>query len=129
VVNHTEFEQSETLAVSDTGELIAAEETYNEAGEPHVNGHSFELSGDGDGNGASAENSGGDEPVEETPTESLQDEIAGEDFITDEIFAAEDEVEEEEKLEEGLSSADDTPQADNPSGDQTNNTDEEENKE
>lgn len=73
IVHHTDFEQSETLTVTDEGELIADE----------INGEN--------------------EIESETPlseeTESLEDEIAEEEFITDEIFAAEDEVIEEEKIE------------------------------
>ena len=39
IVNPTDFEQSETLAVSDTGELMDAGTTEGE--ESHLNGHSF----------------------------------------------------------------------------------------
>jgi segregation and condensation protein B len=73
IVHHTDFEQSETLTVTDEGELIADE----------INGE----------NEIESETSLGEE------TESLEDEIAEEEFITDEIFAAEDEVIEEEKIE------------------------------
>src|SRR5687767_8410749 len=40
VVNHTEFEQSESLSVSDNGELIDVKTAAGEA--PEINGHSFE---------------------------------------------------------------------------------------
>ena len=127
VVNHTEFEQSEVLAVSDTGELIAADETAIETGEPHVNGHSFELSTEGDDEESFTGNA--DESLKEGAAETLQDEIAEEDFISDEIFAAEAEVEEEEKLEEELLQGEDEPPTDNPSEEEKNQGDEEENKE
>lgn len=39
IINHTEPEQSETLAITDDGELVDAEAASYE---PHVNGHSFE---------------------------------------------------------------------------------------
>ncbi|RYF85955.1 MAG: hypothetical protein EON98_05135 [Chitinophagaceae bacterium] len=101
VVNHTDFEQSEVLAVTDTGELISADET--EAGnEDNVNGHSFENNLEGTST----------DPVEEaeTPneeeTESLEDEIAEEDFISDEIFANEDEIEVEEEISEEIAGED-----------------------
>jgi len=101
VVNHTDFEQSEILAVTDTGELISADETEAE-GEDNVNGHSFEDN---------LEETSAD-PVEEaeTPneeeTESLEDEIAEEDFISDEIFANEDEIEVEEEISEEIAGED-----------------------
>jgi segregation and condensation protein B len=40
IVNHTDFEQSETLAVSDTGELLDVA-TAEGGEEQHLNGHSF----------------------------------------------------------------------------------------
>jgi len=46
VVNHTEFEQSAVLAVSDDGELIGAEQVAEASAEDpleHVNGHAFEV--------------------------------------------------------------------------------------
>ena len=97
VVNHTEFEQSEVLAVSDTGELILADdEDAMEVEVPHVNGHSFKLSAEGEEEVTGGENENGDENQEELPSQTLEDEIAAEDFISDEIFAAEDEAVEEE---------------------------------
>ena len=124
IVNHTQFEQSETLAVSDTGELIAADDADTNVEEPHVNGHSFEQS---------AETSGGETPADPNddgpagqPAETLEDEIAEEDFISDEIFAAEDEVEEETKIEEELSDGKDLPNEDEPKDDESKTeTDEE----
>lgn len=112
IVNHTEFEQSEILAVSDTGELVAAaEEPTAGEEEPFVNGHSFDLPASGEGN----------KLPEDGPSETLDDEIVEEDFITDEIFAAEDEVEEEKKIEKELQSEDDLPDDINPSSDEEDN--------
>lgn len=94
VVNHTDFEQSEILAVADSGELISADKTEAE-GEQHINGHSLEENF----KNPSAEHA--NEPAtDETATETLEDEIAEEEYITDEIFAAEDEVNVAEDLYE-----------------------------
>lgn len=87
VVQHTDFEQSETLAVTDSGELIAAiepEEGETDPGEEqHLNGHSFDLTEEG---------ASEDEGVEE----------ATEEFISDELFIEGDEADEaKEILEEG----------------------------
>jgi segregation and condensation protein B len=89
VVHHTEFEQSEVLAVSDNGELIAAEDiaaedthaASDEQEEGYVNGHTFELE---------------DSSEEETGNESSQD-VVGE-FIADEssIDADDEETEDNE---------------------------------
>jgi segregation and condensation protein B len=98
VVNHTDFEQSDILAVADTGELVSADEEQVE--EPYINGHVFEGMAEpitGDEATDNSEDTGGD-----TPTESLEDEIVEEDFISDEIFAAEDEIAEEQEIEEEL---------------------------
>jgi segregation and condensation protein B len=107
VVNHTDFEQSETLAVTDNGELISAEEAEsanaNIANERPVEIDAGDLAGE-------EENS--IHKDDEEAIESLEDEIAVEDYISDEIFAAEDEAVEEEKIEEELSS-DDVPNDDN----------------
>ena len=127
VVNHTEFEQSDMLAVSDTGELIMSDENDTDAAEPHVNGHSFEQE---TGSGASVEDENKETPEEENGTESLEDEKAEEDFISDEIFAAEDQVGEEEKMDEELSSEKETPADEDPSDEEgKNSSDEEEKKE
>ncbi len=86
IVNHTEFEQSETLAVSDDGQLIGP--VALEQDEQHLNGHSFGL---GEGQpGASAEEDRG-----EPPTEDLESEEAGEEFIADNLFIKGDQQEEE----------------------------------
>ena len=106
VVNHTEFEQSETLAVSDTGELILSDDDVQENAEPELNGHSFELGPEEAASGGDDENVA---PGDGQPSETLDDEIAEEEFISDEIFAAEDELEEEIKLEEEMANEDDLP--------------------
>lgn len=64
IVNHTEPEPSETLTISDNGELIDAEAASYE---PHINGHSFdnnELSDEQDSND-NIEAKNNNEPVEE----------------------------------------------------------------
>jgi segregation and condensation protein B len=109
VVNHTEFEQSETLAVSDEGELILADDEVQNSGKPYVNGHSFEEAPDE--TFADLEE-GESSPGDELPSETLDDEMAGEEAIADEIFAAEDALEEEEKLEEEISDEDSMPSDD-----------------
>lgn len=88
IVNHTDFEQSEVLAVSDDGELIANEDAGAKlfVDEPHVNGHAF-----------------GEEDKEQ-PTEDLKDEEVTEEFISDEIFVEGDVEEEIEQTEEELDS-------------------------
>lgn len=94
VVNHTDFEQSETLAVADNGELISAEEEA--ASGPQLNSHSFEeTKGEPDSEETTGNASNGN-----TATETLEDEMAEEDYISDEIFVAEDESVEEESLKE-----------------------------
>ena len=87
IVHHTDFEQSEALAVTETGELINADaETEPETSteEPYVNGHSFES----------------DEAAEEQPTEDEATEEIIEEYITDEVFIEGDEEETEEAIEE-----------------------------
>jgi segregation and condensation protein B len=76
VINHTDFEQSEALAVSDNGELIDKISTGDED-EDFVNGHSFDLS-----------------ETEEPAVEDPATEEAIEEFITDEVFIEGDEKEE-----------------------------------
>ncbi len=105
VVNHTTFEQSETFSVSDTGELVAADEAKLIIEEPRVNGHSFEQ---GVTPEMPDEDKNGEKPAGDS-SETLADEMAEEDFISDEIFAAGDEVEEEKKVKEQLSDTGDLP--------------------
>lgn len=103
VVHHTDFEQSEVLAVSDNGELIASAETESESGaitEENLNGHSFEM---GEPSAEAAENDG--EPdgqvTEDEPTEE-----AIEEYISDEVFIEGDEEEIEESVEEEVADED-----------------------
>lgn len=91
VIHHSDFEQSETLAVSDEGELVVEDdveadtETTEEGG---LNGHSFEM-------GEATEVEAAEQPVEDEPTEE-----AIEEYITDEVFKEGDEEEVEEEIEE-----------------------------
>ncbi|HEX8316315.1 MAG TPA: SMC-Scp complex subunit ScpB, partial [Flavisolibacter sp.] len=97
VINHTDFEQSEVLAVADTGELISADE-ITELEEPYVNGHTVDaMTVEANDGATTADN---DLPGNDIPVETLEDEIVEEEFISDEIFAAEDEVLEELHIEE-----------------------------
>jgi len=87
-VNHTDFEQSENLFVTDEGELLDSEkEIQNE--EEHVNGHSFDMEVEDKTFGS--------------VTEDLPSEEATEEFIADETFVEADEEEQEEEAEEDLS--------------------------
>lgn len=107
VVNHTEFEQSETLAVSDTGELVLADDAELTIEEPALNGHSFEQT-------LTEEPQQPGDEAEVESSETLEDEKAEEDFISDEIFAADDEIEEEKRLKEELTSDEDISEESNP---------------
>lgn len=99
VINHTDFEQSEALAVSDTGELITADESGEGSGDDGAEkpNEAAEISAADSGSPQGHDAAGTED---EKAPESIQDEIAGEDFITDEIFAAEDVATEEERLKE-----------------------------
>jgi len=99
VINHTDFEQSDILAVRDDGELVVAENSSGDE-ESYVNGHAFDEASEAI---SSNEKQAQDEDTEEeTATETIEDEIADEEFISDEIFAAEDEVIEEHQIQEEL---------------------------
>lgn len=87
VVNHTDFEQSDTLAVSDDGQLIGP--VALEGDEEHLNGHSFGL-GESGSPEAPAEEEGS-----EPPAEDLKSEEAGEEYIADNLFIEGDQQEEE----------------------------------
>jgi segregation and condensation protein B len=75
IVHHTDFEQSEVLAISDSGELIAAK-LAEEEDEAYVNGHSFEASdenaeeGDMDAPGKEPEDEAGDKGSDQ-PDETI----------------------------------------------------------
>jgi segregation and condensation protein B len=93
VVHHTDFEQSESLAVTDDGNLVDVENAgeENPADEPQVNGHSFEL----------------EDTAEQPGTEDESTEEAIEDYIADETFIEGDEVETELGLENEEEASDD----------------------
>lgn len=95
VVHPADFEQSETLAVSDDGELVDADTAAREEG--HVNGHSFEM----DENPEETTGDAGSIP-EEQLTEDEPTEEAIEEYITDEVFLEGDEEEAGEAVEEEL---------------------------
>jgi segregation and condensation protein B len=117
VVNHTDFEQSE-LVVTDAGELISAEEPGGEE-EPYVNGHTVDAM-TVENEDEALDTNEGDFSGGDTVAESLEDEIAEEEYISDEIFAAEDEVEEERQVEKELAEEDTPPEG---SADNTDETD------
>lgn len=116
IVHHTDFEQSEALAVTETGELIDADlqtETESSIEEPYVNGHSFEI----------------DETAEEQTTEDEATEEIIEEYITDEVFIEGDEEEteeiiEEEVAEEEISSEDEETATEDKDEDETSSDDE-----
>ena len=87
-IHHTDFEQSESLVVSDEGELLETE-AQNEPSieENHVNGHSFDMQVDEEGT---------DTSLEETQTEDASSEEATEEFIADETFIEGDDTEQAE---------------------------------
>ena len=84
-IHHTEFEQSESLVVSDDGELLETD-AQNEPSkeESQVNGHSFDME--------VVDEDLADSP-EETETEDPASEEATEEFIADESFIEGDQVE------------------------------------
>ncbi len=91
VIHHSDFEQSEKLAVSDEGELVVEDDVKADTettGEGGLNGHSFEM-------GEATEVEAAEQPVEDEPTEE-----AIEEYITDEVFKEGDEEEVEEEIEE-----------------------------
>ena len=123
IVNHTDFEQSDILAVSDSGELISADETADGQDEKGINGQTIAPAGEPDD---IPDDENGE--VNESTGETLADEAAEEDFISDEIFAAEDEIEEEKKVEDELAGEQDLPDGEIPPPADTNaKTDEEKN--
>lgn len=83
VVNHSDFEQSDSLAVRDDGELVSAVDEGATDAEPAGSSSNLPT---GDSNGETSEIPSN----EHTVTETLEDEMAEEDYISDEIFAAED---------------------------------------
>lgn len=112
VVNRTQFQQSGILSVSDNGELVLAEDGQLSISEPHVNGHHAEPlhRAESDSN-----------PQREKPLETLEDEKAEEDFITDKIFVAEDDATEESDVE-NMPAEDDVSNASNRAGDKNDDS-------
>lgn len=120
-VHHTDFEQSESLLVSEEGELVDVEtETAND--EDHVNGHSFDIKAEEDSQNDSSEDI----------TEDLPSEEAAEEYIADETFVEGDEVEEteeaEEEIEEEESNESDAPEEETDNSPNEGSDDEEEDK-
>ena len=123
-VHHTEFEQSESLFVSDAGELLDAEKKGEMADEDdHVNGHNFDMQVEEE----TATSSQGDES-----TEDLLFEEASEEDIADETFNDGDKGDEagdaEEQAEGEESTESDAPGEDSSgdtSADEDNNAKEE----
>jgi len=87
-IHHTDFEQSESLIVSEEGELVDVESQQGEDEEEHVNGHSFELNAE-----ETSENNADEEATEDLPTEEVTEE-----YIADETFIEGDEIEEAEEV-------------------------------
>lgn len=86
IINHTDFEQSEILAVADNGELVLADESPA-SDEPYVNGHSVEAM-----NGSNEEEAASEEHQVDNNVESPDDEMAEENEIVDEDFDSEEEA-------------------------------------
>jgi segregation and condensation protein B len=115
IVHHTDFETSETLVVTEDGELVipAIDQEAEELKEGQLNGHSFSQEGE-------ISTDGGDQPTEDIPTEE-----AIEEYIADEVFIEGDEEETEEIVEEEVaaeeSSDESTPDvADQATGEESN---------
>jgi segregation and condensation protein B len=110
-VHHTDFEQSETLLVSEDGQLVNAqpEEETTEA-EGYVNGHTFDVDAE--------ENPG---TAEDQPTEDLPSEEAAEEFIADETFIEGDHIE-ESKETEGEIEGHESNESDAPEGETDNSS-------
>lgn len=105
-IHHTDFEQSESLIVSEGGELLDVQ-PETEIEEEHVNGHSFEIQ---------AEEGSMNETSE---TEDLPSEEATEEYIVDETFIEGDEVEETDEVNEEIAEENDSENS--PSDETTNN--------
>ncbi len=97
-INHKDSQQSEALAVTDDGELIAAIEENESTSHNGLTDEEEKEISEWQEEVADERNI----VSTENDSETLEDEIAKEEFISDEIFAAEDEIIEEEKIEEEL---------------------------
>ena len=111
-IHHTDFEQSESLLVSEEGELVNVSEG-NENEEEHVNGHSFDMQ---------AEDL--ESESEKTTTEDLPSEEVSEENIADESFTEGSEVEEAEDVKEEI--ADEKKEENNSSDEETNDASDDE---
>jgi segregation and condensation protein B len=92
IINPADVEQSDTLAVTGNGELISAEGPAETLEDLHATGAAVLFI---------------EEPAAELPGdtgafETLEDEMAQEEAISDKIFAAEDEVAEEENMDQAV---------------------------
>lgn len=97
-VHHTEFEQSESLSVSDAGELVDVKNEEENANEDdHLNGHNFDMQVEEESNSQEEGESNSQEVAEDLPSEK-----ASEEFIADETFIEGDEDEEAEDTEEEI---------------------------
>ena len=84
-IHHSEFEQSESLVVSDDGELLETDGQMEPGKEENqVNGHSFDMEVVDDAT---------DHSQQDATTEDLASEEATEEFIADETFIEGDEIE------------------------------------
>ena len=91
IINHTDFEQSDSLLVTNHGELVDAKAA---AGEGYINGHAFGTEEQANASQEDAGPGGADGPAGTEGSEDLPSEEAAEEFISDEIFIEGDEVEE-----------------------------------
>jgi segregation and condensation protein B len=91
-IHHSEFEQSESLVVSDDGELLETDMQNEPSKEENpVNGHSFDMEVVDDAPHNSQQDTTTDDPASEDATEE---------FITDEMFIEGDEIEEAQDAKE-----------------------------
>jgi len=97
-IHHTNFEQSESLLVSEEGELVNVN-TENGNEEDHVNGHSFDMEVEEESVSKSSDGNA---------TEDLPSEEAKEEFIADETFIEGDEIEAAEDAKEEISNEEDS---------------------
>ncbi|MDB5205941.1 MAG: scpB [Flavisolibacter sp.] len=96
VITPADFEPGDILAVTDDGELIATDEEASTPGSGLPEEEKTETS---EWQEEVADEVNIDAVTNEDDSETLEDEIAEEEFISDEIFASEDEVLEEENIE------------------------------
>jgi segregation and condensation protein B len=107
-IHHTDFEQSESLLISEEGELVDVE--IEDAEEDHVNGHSFDIAVEDPENKF------------EEASEDLPSEEATEEFIADETFIEGDEVEEAQETKEEIAGEESGDNAEEPGDEETGNS-------